>query len=274
MRGVGQGQGVNTNVTKLAERAERAARQWDTCTSGGFLDPKTWTECERYFKRRADVRAISFGGYPNAERRLLLMGSAEVLDSTVLLKGWEEEYVTALSIRGNFKFDKKKRSHRHVLGSMLGLGIERSVIGDILVPETETETEEDPIQALVSADMADFLCSNFTHIARIPVRVEEVALAEIRSEPEMDQNRETFVKSVSSSRLDSVTSVSFKLSRSKVVDAIKRGEVSVNWEPCLKPGAPVQEGDVITFRGKGRAKIQSIQVNHRDRTLVEFSLFT
>lgn len=276
-------------VTKLAERAERAARQWDTCTTG-FVDPKTWTECERYFKRRADVRAISFGGFANAERRRILMGSAEVVDSKVLLEGWEEEYVSALSIRGNFKFDKKKRSHRHVLGSMLGLGIERSVVGDLLFP-TETPKSKTsssfstasssgdgsfslPIQTVVSADMSEYLRSTLTHIGRIPVQVEELALSEIAAPELLDLERETFVKSVSSSRLDAVTSVSFRLSRSKVVEAIKKGEVRVNWEPCLKPGTLVQKGDVVTFRGKGRAKIKSIEVNHRDRTLVEFSLFT
>merc|ERR1711985_121729 len=45
------------------------------------------------------------------------------------------EYLAAIAIRGNFKFDKKRRNHRHVLGSILGLGIDRKILGDIIIPD-------------------------------------------------------------------------------------------------------------------------------------------
>ena len=216
------------------------------------------------------MKAVSVGGFPNAERRVMLMGAAEVVDALVgsCNPAWEEDYVSALSIQGNFKFDKKKRNHRHVLGSILGLGIDRSTVGDIIVPEDMSS----PLQAVVKADMSDYVCTSLSRISRIPVAVERVPLAELALHQALSKAA-VVVKTTSSCRLDAVTSISFKLSRSKTVMAIKNGEVQLNWQ-LVKPGAEVQAGDVITFRGKGRARIESIEENHRERMIVAFSLYT
>ena len=55
---------------------------------------------------------------------------------------------------------------------------------------------------------------------------------------------------------------------------MRRGEVQLNWEPCTRPGTLVEGGDVITYRGKGRSVVLSVETNHRDRTVVEFALYS
>ncbi len=81
------------------------------------------------------------------------------------------------------------------------------------------------------------------------------------------------MKTLASARLDSLASAAFRLSRAKCVEAIKRGQVQLNWEVAEKPGREVVEGDVVTFRGKGRAKVWRLETNRRDRVVCEFSLF-
>ena len=258
-----------------------------------------WTEARsgyglhcRYLRRRADISCVPVGGYEGAERKRLLMGRTEIIESKVerftikqqQQESWEEEYVAALSIEGNFKFDKKKRNHRHVLGSMLGTGIERSTIGDILVPSSSSSSspssssslsEENfsdfPIVAIVSAELCEYFLSSLTHISRIPVTTERIPLSSIIIP---DVVKHVMVKTCASSRLDSMASICFNTSRSKTADSIKRGEVQLNWQVCTKPGSEVKQGDVITVRGKGRAHIEGIEINHRERRVVEFTLFT
>lgn len=108
-----------------------------------------------------------------AERRRLLMGSFEVVESKLMADTWADEYLAAIAIRGNFKFDKKRRNHRHVLGSILGLGIDRKILGDIIIPD------EGDIQAIVSREMTDYIEESLTSIARVPVQVERIPLSSV-----------------------------------------------------------------------------------------------
>ncbi|UPQ97938.1 S4 RNA-binding domain-containing protein [Chloropicon primus] len=271
-------------VLKFAGRAERAAERYQTSVTP-FLPLATWRDLEQYFKRRADVACVATGGYEEAERRLVVLGRPELVQAKtgVELGGegetrWEEDYVACLSINGNFKFDEKKRSHRHVLGSILGCGIGREVVGDVLVPPQGSSVDETDltIHAIVSADMSDFLEHSLTRIGRVPVKSTRVPLSEVVNLPSSNSGSEdnAVMRTCSSSRIDAVASASFKISRSKVVEAVKKGEIQLNWEPCTKPGTVVSKGDVITFRGRGRSRILSLEVNRRDRTVVEFCLFT
>ncbi len=124
-------------VERMVERAERAAGRWELATTP-FLDLASWQACERHFRNRSDVACASLPSHPSAERRVLVMGKPEALEAKRLVgsDAWQEEYVSGIRLRGNgFKFvDPKRRSHRHVLGSVLGTGIDRGVVGDIVVP--------------------------------------------------------------------------------------------------------------------------------------------
>ena len=156
-------------VLRMSERAERAARSFDSCTTP-FLPLSTWREVDSFFKRRSDVFCATAGGHAQAERRMLLLGRPEVVEAKTMMTmmthhdgkefGWQEEILACLSIEGNFKFDKKRRSHRHVLGSILGTGIDRGTVGDIIIPDLNED--EGDVQAIVSADMAPYLESQLT----------------------------------------------------------------------------------------------------------------
>jgi RNA-binding protein YlmH len=61
---------------------------------------------------------------------------------------------------------------------------------------------------------------------------------------------------VASPRLDAAVSGLFRISREKAAGHIKFGNVSLNYEACLKPDAQVKAGDIISLRGSGKARIK------------------
>lgn len=60
----------------------------------------------------------------------------------------------------------------------------------------------------------------------------------------------------------------FRMSRSKMTDMIKGGDVRVNWRPASKTSQDVKAGDVISVRGKGRLTVQSVNPTKKDRFAV------
>ena len=261
----------------MAERAERASSGWRTCVSP-FLPLTHWKECERFFKNRVDVSVLSAGGFEGAERRLLLMGKPELIEAATAEAddAWWDEHIACVEITGSgFKFDSKRHNHRHVLGSILGTGIERDTVGDILVPSVGGGAGGSGIHAFVAAEMSSYLESSLTHIGNVAVKCERIGLDQVVV-PDASSlaGSELVTRTCSSSRIDTLVSCCFKISRGKAVEAMKRGEVELNWERCERPGTIVAPGDCITVRGKGRSIISGLEVNQRGRTRVDFSLFS
>jgi RNA-binding protein YlmH len=131
---------------------------------------------------------------------------------------------------------------------MLGLGIDRSVTGDILV-------RDDGADIIIVPEIADFLLDEYvqvgrTHITRELKPLSELILPEVRTQIIRD--------TVPSARLDTIIASAFKLSRSKASEAIRGGVVSVDHIECLKPDARVEEGAILVLRGKGKAVLKEI----------------
>ena len=139
-------------------------------------------------------------------------------------------------------------THRDVLGSLMGLGIDRSKFGDVIV-------QQGGAQIMVDESVADFVIQNFTKIAMVSVSVEAIELSDIAPKEEKIKEVRTTVASL---RLDAVASSGFSVSRTKLVSAINAGLLQVNWQPAKGASQEVKEGDVISMRGRGRMKVEAI----------------
>jgi len=79
---------------------------------------------------------------------------------------------------------------------------------------------------------------------------------------------------VPSMRLDAVAGTIFKISRSECAELIKKGRILLNSAECLKGDKTVNEGDKITFRGKGKAEITKIAgKTKKDRIRIDVKIF-
>ena len=138
-------------------------------------------------------------------------------------------------------------SHRDVLGSVLGLGLERSVIGDIYMKEKESFL-------LCAERIADFLTEQMTQVRHTKV----LCVPEEAGENEFEREFRVMARTVSANRIDAVAAAAFGVSRSSTATAISGGKVFLNGREILSPAVQVKEGDVISFRGEGKARLKEI----------------
>ncbi len=233
---VGEDREIAARILDLAEQAYRYNRP----EHGDFLDPhgqKVALEIVRWLK--GFIFRLN-GGYKAAERkRLSLLPDYFFADDI-------EPPVVALQAEGDFRFTKI--SHRDVLDRLMGLGLRREKVGDIL-------PMEGGCQILLAAEIADFVKDNLARIRGVPVAVRPIELEQLAVEPE---EVKPIRATVASLRLDAVAAAGYGLSRSKMAGEIKAQKVRVNWQPVSNPAFPVKKGDVLSIRGRGRVVIEDI----------------
>ena len=74
-------------------------------------------------------------------------------------------------------------------------------------------------------------------------------------------------------RLDAIASAGFGMSRSKMSDAINRGDVRVNWKETSQSSYNVKSGDLITVRGKGRLEVGEVAITKKQRYRIQLTRF-
>ena len=110
----------------------------------------------------------------------------------------------------------------------------------------------------VTDEICDYIKNQVTKIGRIGVTVTEGYTLPL---PKGDELAE-FTDTAASDRIDCVISALCGFSRTKALEAIDYGIVTINSVPVNKPTKSVSEGDIISVRGKGRFLIGSLN----DRT--------
>lgn len=236
-------------LTDLAGRAERGEL---ACSA--FLSPRDVMVATQYLSR-SGISHVAFGGYADAERqRVLILPdymeslsslSCEELPAAVAEYGYSCG-VAALSVRGS---GYEALSHRSFLGSLLGLGLERDVVGDIAVLDER--------EAVLFCDEAivPFLLAEWQSVGRDKVTVRRVDLSQLTL-PE--RRYETIRDTVASPRLDAVVASVCRLSRERARDLVENGMVEVDFEWQERADKPIGAPCLLSVRGFGRYRILSV----------------
>lgn len=225
-------------AARLIDLAESAAKGRPYAISE-FVSPGAVQIGETIQASEPGLVLRTFGGYQGAERVRLAFVKADY-------DGPVDFHIVACRVIWDARY--RLLSHRDVLGSLMGLGIDRSRFGDIIMAE-------DSAVILADAPLLAYLKQNFLKIAMVHVSVEEIPLTAIAPKEEKVKEIKTTVASL---RLDAIASSGFGISRTKAAEAIKGERVQVNWQPAKGPSQDVQEGDVISLRGKGRMELAQI----------------
>jgi photosystem II S4 domain protein len=234
-------------LARVLDKAEQAIRTWEIALTD-FLSPPELAEAEAIFSRLTEVNCLAWGGYPQAERQRLAIARADIpLDQS-------QVEVKALAIAGNFLFDSA--SHPDFLGAILGTGLVRDKVGDIVL------LGDRGAQAIVVPELVEFLTNSLVQVRSVKVRTQEIPLEELRIRA---PNVKEITTVEASLRLDAVASAGFGMSRSKMVDLITSGDVRVNWKPVVQSSHQVQSDDLIAIRGKGRLAIGEVMVTKKQR---------
>ena len=199
----------------------------------GFLNEAEYADVLSLGEPACGMRA--WGGHEAAERVMVRFGDPESF-------GYEEPFpIRILKAAPLMEKYADALTHRDFLGALLHLGIERRVIGDILL---------DGVTAYIFCDakMADFLTENLTRVKHTDIRCAETEQIPDALKPSL---KEMEIQ-VTSERLDAVVSHVCGLSRSEAQNLFRRQEVFVNGRVMENLSRIPQEGDLISVRHMGK----------------------
>ena len=242
---------VRKRLTELSEKAYRENRYVFT----DFLNVSQLSQYFEMVKRLPPSEAVdgadspdgeiegvavrAFGGTIGCERCIVRFGSEEMF-------GYEEAYpITLLKIYPAMAKFAEELTHRDYLGSLIGLGIEREKIGDIIVRK---ERKDKAIFVFVIDTIADYIIENLGYVKHTNVRVEKCDDIPDDIKPQLEEKSII----VSSNRIDAIISKLFNMSREQAIRCFAESKVFLNGICQTSNAKPLKDGDVVSVRGKGK----------------------
>jgi len=201
--------------------------------AGSFLTPAQAMQAARAFGARVRLD----GGFAQAERVV------PIFDHDAP----REKHIAAVELR--FR-PQDALTHRDILGAVLALGLERSVLGDIAIMQ-----EQGQAILICLPHVVDFIIDNLAKAGKIGLQALRISLEDL---PEAHKNIREEHGTVASLRLDAVLAEAFHCSRGAAEEYLRMGLVQLCHEECRKGSRLVEEGDMISVRGKGRIKLVEI----------------
>ena len=257
-----QSEDIRLLLARLDDLCDRGARG-ETGISA-YLTPREAKYARAHLSARIRTgTALLWGGYPDAERvRVVILPDytegftdPESLASNPVtalrdaglddLSDTLREAVCPICVKGS---GFRELSHRDYLGSVLGLGLERDAIGDILIPDTHTAI------LLTDTRVGDFLTVSLTKVATDTVKVSRLP----EGTPRQGTRRlQPISDTVASERLDCVVAALCNLSREKAQMTVRAGLVELDYEACEACDTTVEAPAVISVRGYGKFAVHA-----------------
>lgn len=194
---------------------------------------------------------ISFyGGYLNAIRKM----------ACIQIQECEPDYDYVI-LKGSYIPQKRKCTHKDVLGALMHLGLQRNQIGDIYVDDNQ-------ILLVCKEGMANFICSECHKIAQSFVHFKEDYTTDFPS-----ACTETIKIHVASLRMDAIVAALGHCSRSKAMDWIRGGFVKLN-DVVLEENDRLCNNDYVSIRKIGRFQFMGVESHTRkDRLVLRFEKY-
>ena len=182
---------------------------------------------------------VTFYGGPFAERQRAIIApeyfrpEAEDFEISLFEIDYPQKFVTL--------------QHQHILGTIMSLGIERDQLGDILI--------DDRIQFTLTKQLESYIMLELNKIKGATVKLNAIP------EKNMIQSKEhwrSFDTTVSGLRLDVVLKEIIRKSRSIGKQLIEKKRVKVNHTIIDSVDFQLDQGDLLSVQGYGRAMITDI----------------
>lgn len=227
-------------IIKFNSRFEVAERDYYPVLLD-FLDPREQNIVESLSGHYPELKIELYGGGDAAGReRMRAMLVPEMMEVT-----HDDFEVMVVELEYPRKY--VDLSHRNILGAIMNVGLDRNLIGDIVIGET--------IQFAIARPYFNVFETELTTIKNAPVTLSEVPHEQFTGIID-DGVVETVL--ISSFRLDTVTAEILKEGRAKAKNRIEKMKVKVNHTPVSNPAMVLEEGDVISVRHFGRYKVTEL----------------
>lgn len=224
-------------------------------THSVFLNLYEQTIFEMVQKELPDIKYSMFGGYDEAERKIVCFYCENNIEYDMF------DFIRIEPVNSRFA---DELSHRDFLGALMNLGIERHMIGDICI-------ENNTAHVITFKSISDAIIDNMDMVKHTKVYVERESGEAVKSVNRLK------LKSIniSSERLDSVIGAIFNISRSKVNLYLDAGKVFINSKQSFSHSSKVSTGDIITVRGLGRSRFLGIKsTSKKGRLFGKVEIFT
>lgn len=202
-----------------------------------FLNPRERYIVQSLVNRQADCQAEAFGGFVDAERQRMLLYPPYFTPEN------DDFELALLTINYPNKFTHI--SHGQVLGTLMGVGIKRAVIGDII-------TDGETIKFFSEQQLAAFLEREVRQIGRTAVVTQVVSIDQLVKPLNLSEEK---VLSLTSLRMDVLVAGAFHLSRQLAKSLIQSERVKLNWAVDKHPQKELDYGDIVSVRHYGRVQL-------------------
>ncbi len=239
---------------RVEEWAERAYGQGTYCFSH-FLSLAERSDFHTLIPSLPPVPWKLYGGAEGCERQMLRFGDEA-------LCGYDAPFpIVCLKILPVHPRFAEQLTHRDYLGALMALGVEREVLGDIIV-------RPGAAYLFCQERMAPYIRENFTQARHTALKCEDAGAL---PEGALFELRRMSVQ-VSSQRIDALIAHVFRLSRAEAQALFPAGKVFVSGRLCESPGYSPKPGDILSVRGYGRfryAGVESMSKKGKENTAVD-----
>lgn len=229
---------------RLKDLAQKAYQQ-NIYTYSQFLSVAELTTLDSMREELSFIDYSLNGGHELCERQMVAFGSERMFGYACT---WP---ICILEIAPLMDKFSDTLTHRDFLGALMNLGIERSILGDILVKEHKRA------YVFCQEGIANFIIENLTKIKHTNVRCR--VLAEDADLAEFAPVVEDVQVIVAAPRFDAIVAAVTKCSRSESLQLFRAGKVMRNGRLCENNSCILKEGDGFSVRGFGKFRFVGCQ---------------
>ena len=215
-----------------------------------FLNPREYFIIQSIVGQYDDLELSSFGGHEDAEQ-------LRVFIHPPYFEPTKEDFeITLVEIKYPTKF--AELSHGQIMGTVLGAGIVREALGDII-------TDGERWQFFIDSKLEKFLFLHVERVGRTNVQLEKLPLEEAIHSLDKWEEDEIIIASL---RIDVVLAGSMNISRNRAKTLITESRIKLNWVEIERVDLEIEEHDILSIRGYGRIQIKQIKGTTRKDNLI------
>ncbi|WP_096810332.1 RNA-binding protein [Staphylococcus nepalensis] len=224
-------------IDQLIDKSKQANEQYAPVLTS-FLDPRGQYILNVIVGTFQDLEVTFYGG-PFAERQRAIIApeyfrpEAEDFEISLFEIDYPQKFVTL--------------QHQHILGTIMSLGIERDQLGDILI--------DDRIQFTLTKQLESYIMLELNKIKGATVKLNAIL---VKNMIQSKEHWRSFDTTVSGLRLDVVLKEIIRKSRSIGKQLIEKKRVKVNHTIIDSVDFQLDQGDLLSVQGYGRAMITDI----------------
>ncbi len=228
---------MKNDEQQLRKRFEELVRKAYNQSTYYFTDFLSMSDAAIVCDAVREVEYTLFGGADGCERVMARFGNPAQL-------GYEQEFpIAIIKIEPLLKKFADEFTHRDFLGALMNLGIERDVIGDILIREKTA-------YVFAAERIAQYIAENLDKVKHTNVKCTCMGTDEIKEAFTVNLREEEVI--VPSERLDVILAKLYNMSRNQALDAFRERKVFVNGRLCENNSGSVNKGAVVALRGYGK----------------------